>query len=195
MIADQTVTLEALSKQTKPLIPTLEELTAKFGEEWAQALNINFVAVKVGSAVIDIQGAIEAAAIRAKANSLVNVSAMNDNLVAFGMPLAVGVVVSQAGITASGDAQLKSTAGGIFLKADSDVTLETHAVSGVLPFVLAVSAVVNDAYVDIRGNTQVNSQGDTTASAYGWTNISTSASGPKATTGSTGGGSTGPAGR
>ena len=34
-----------------------------------------------------------------------------------------------------------------------------------------------------QGNTQVNSQGDTTASAYGWTNISTSASGPKATTG------------
>lgn len=194
LIADQTVSLEALSEQTKPLIPTLEDLLKHFGDEYEDTLDINFVAVKVGSAIIDIQGVINAAAIRAIANSLVNVSAMNDNLAKFGMPLAVGVVVSEAGITASGNAQLKSTAGGIYLKADSDVTLATHAVSGVLPFVLAVSAVVNDAYVDIKGNTQVNSQGDTTLSAYGWTNITTSASGPKATTGtgSSGSGSTGP---
>jgi hypothetical protein len=196
LIATQTVNLEALSEQTKPLIPTLEELTAKFGDEFKDTLNINFMAVKVGSAIIDIQGSIEAAAIRALANSLVNVSPLNDNLANFGMPLAIGVVVSQAGISARDNAQLKSSSGGIFLRADSDVNLATHAVSGLLPFVLAVSAVVNDAYVDIKGNTQVNSQGDTTASAYGWTNISTSASGPKTTsgTGSTGSNTAGKSG-
>lgn len=194
LIATQTVSLEARSEQTKPLIPTLEDLLKHFGDEYEDTLDINFVAVKVGSAIIDIQGVINAAAIRAIADSLVNVSAMNDNLAKFGMPLAVGVVVSEAGITARDHARLISTAGGIYLKADSDVTLATHAVSGVLPFVLAVSAVVNDAYVDIKGNTQVNSQGDTTLSAYGWTNITTSASGPKATTGtgSSGSDSTGP---
>ena len=134
----------------------MEELTAKFGDEFKDTLNINFMAVKVGSAIIDIQGSIEAAAIRALANSLVNVSPLNDNLANFGMPLAIGVVVSQAGISARDNAQLKSSSGGIFLRADSDVNLATHAVSGLLPFVLAVSAVVNDAYVDIKGNTQVN---------------------------------------
>lgn len=191
LIADQTVSLEALSEQTKPLIPTLEDLLKHFGPEYEDTLDINFVAVKVGSAIIDIQGVINAAAIRAIANSLVNVSAMNDNLAKFGMPLAVGVVVSEAGITARDHAQLISTAGGIYLKADSDVTLATHAVSGVLPFVLAVSAVVNDAYVDIKGNSVIDSKGDTTVSAYGWTNITTSASGPKATTGTGSSGSTG----
>jgi len=189
--ASQTVNLEAISEQTKPLIPTLEELTEKlgvFGEgEDQNPLNINFVAVKVGKAIIDIKGKIEAAAIRAIADSLVNVSAMNDNLANFGLPLAVGVVVSEAGIVSDGSASLKAKDGGILLKADSDVTLNTHAVSGLLPFVLAVSVVVNDAYVDIKGNTAVNSEGDTIAAASGNTSITTSASGPKpAAAGSTG---------
>jgi hypothetical protein len=183
LIAAQTVNLEAISEQTKPLIPTLEELTEKlgvFGEgEDQNPLNINFVAVKVGKAIIDIKGKIEAAAIRAIADSLVNVSAMNDNLADFGLPLAVGVVVSEAGIVSDGSASLKAKDGGILLKADSDVTLDTHAVSGLLPFVLAVSVVVNDAYVDIKGGTTVNSEGDTIASASGNTSITTSASGPK----------------
>lgn len=179
LIATQTVNLEAISEQTKPLIPTLEELTGKFGDQYAQMLNINFVGVKVGSASINIEGTIQAAAIRALAKSLVKVSATNANLADFGMPLAVGVVVSKAAITASGDAKMNASEGGIFLKAKSDVALETNAVSGLLPFTLAVSAVVNDAAVDIKGNTELNAKGDIAASASGWTNLETSASGPK----------------
>ncbi len=187
LIATQVAYLEAISQQTKPLIPTLEELTTKLGEEYANTLNINFVAVKVGKAIIDIKGKIEAAAIRALANSLVDVSAMNDNLAEFGIPLAVGVVVSEAGLTVSDNAQLIATEGGLFLQADSDVKLATHSVSGLLPFTLAVSAVVNDAYVDVKGNTRLKSEGDTTLSASGWTSIDTSASGPKEENGETGG--------
>jgi hypothetical protein len=190
LTAVQTVNLEAGSKQTKPLVPTLEELTARFGPEYADTLNINFVAVKVGKAEIDIQGTIEAAAIHAVADALVNVSALNDNLAAFGIPLAVGVVVSDAKITSTGNARMKATQGGIFLNADSDVTLETSAVSGLLPFTLAVSAVVNDSCVDIKGNTGIDAEGDIIASAYGWTNITTSASGPKAQADSGSSGST-----
>ncbi|NLF46195.1 MAG: hypothetical protein GX581_08970, partial [Syntrophomonadaceae bacterium] len=180
LIADQMVNLAAGSEQTKPLIPTLEELTSKFGDEYANTLNINFVAVKVGKALIEIMGAIEAGVIRALAETLVDVSAMNDNLAAFGLPLAVGVVVSEAGIVTSGNASLKANEGGILLKAASRVKLNTHAVSGLLPFTLAVSAVVNNAYVDIKGNTKVNSAGDITAAARGNTSITTSATGPAA---------------
>ncbi|MEA4933569.1 MAG: hypothetical protein VB071_08350, partial [Lawsonibacter sp.] len=181
LTAAQAVDISASSKQTQGLLPTLSDLTAGLGEEQLAAFdaasNLNFVAIKTGSAVIEILGDITAGAIRATAKSYVDTDATNEALASFGLPLAVGVVVSEAGVSVGGDAKLQSNIGGITLKADSSVALTTEARSGRLPFTLAVSVVDNDAYVDIKGSSELDADGDITASAKGGVQVRTISTG------------------
>ena len=185
LLAGEAVALTATSEQTKPLIPDLENLLSKYGDEYSDALNINFVSVKVGSAIINILGSISAAAVRADATTKVDISATNKNLAAYGLPLAIGVVVADAGVIVDGNSKITATDGSVVLKADSSVKLETESHSGALPFTLAVSTVVNNAYVDIKGNSKIESKGDTDLSAKGYTEINTISTGTNATTGTT----------
>ncbi|MGE4277423.1 MAG: beta strand repeat-containing protein, partial [Lawsonibacter sp.] len=181
LTAAQAVDISASSKQTQGLLPTLSDLTAGLGEDQLAAFdaasNLNFVAVKTGSAVIEILGDITAGAVRASAKSYVDTDATNEALASFGLPLAVGVVISEAGVSVGGDAKLQSNIGGITLKANSSVALTTEARSGRLPFTLAVSVVDNDAYVDIKGSSALDADGDITASAKGGVQVRTISTG------------------
>ena len=54
------------------------------------------------------------------------------------MPLAIGVVVSEAGVNIAGNAVLTTTVGGVVLQADSQVELTTEAKSGRLVYTCAL---------------------------------------------------------
>ncbi|MEG1583553.1 MAG: hypothetical protein RR361_00710, partial [Anaerovorax sp.] len=175
--ASEAIALKAASEQTRPLIPTLEELTQNIPGFDPAALNINFVSVKVGSAIIKILGSMNSASLKANATSNVDVSATNKNLASFGLPLAIGVVVAEAGVLVDKNATINASEGGIYLNADSSIKLETEARSGKLPFTLAVSTVVNDAYVDVKGSSSLDAKGDINLCADGYTNIKTISTG------------------
>lgn len=196
--AAKAVGISISSKQTQGLIPTIEDLIPGYDqldeferqgqiEQWNSASNLNFIAIKVGSAIVDILGNISAGAIHTRTASFVDTDSTNAALRSFGMPLAIGVVVSEAGVNIAGNAVLTTTVGGVVLQADSQVELTTEAKSGRLPFTLALSVVDNKAYVDINGNAVINAAGDLSANAYGTVQTRTVSTGtnemPQTTTG------------
>jgi hypothetical protein len=51
--ATETIDLQAISSQTAPLVATFSELTSALGSAFEDMLDVNFVSVKVGNALID----------------------------------------------------------------------------------------------------------------------------------------------
>ena len=155
------VVIKAGSEQTSALLP----LGAGF----------NFVSVKVGSADIDILGAIVAAgSVTAAASSLVNVAASNSSLAKWFIPLAVAVVVASSNVRV-GDTGSVTAGGSVSLSSKTDVTMTTASTAGKLPISLAVSVAVVDSHVLVKGN--VTSQaGSITLDAKGNVTVTTTAS-------------------
>jgi hypothetical protein len=156
------VDIAVSSVQSQGMLPTLEGLIPGYDklseekkteeiEKWNEASNLNFVAVKVGSAIANILGKIYAGAVRVMATSEVDTDACNSALASFGLPLAVGVVVSEAGIKVGEGAIIKTTNGGMILNADSRVSLTTEARSGRIPFTLTAAVVFIEVLFDKKG--------------------------------------------
>ena len=135
--AGGSVVMKAVSSQKNNLVPFVE--------------GANIINVKIGNAVISILGNIEAGgAVEATASSTVNVAASNETLAKYYIPLAAGILVSEARVETGKDSVI--TAGGdVKLSSISDVTLTTLSTVGALPISLALSVVVNDSHVQVLG--------------------------------------------
>ncbi len=135
--AGGSVVMKAVSSQKNNLVPFVE--------------GANIINVKIGNAVISIFGNIEAGgAVEATASSTVNVAASNETLAKYYIPLAAGILVSEARVETGKDEVI--TAGGdVKLSLTSDVTLTTLSTVGALPISLALSVVVNDSHVQVLG--------------------------------------------
>ena len=133
--AGGSVVMKAVSSQKNNLVPFVE--------------GANIINVKIGNAVISILGNIEAGgAVEATASSTVNVAASNETLAKYYIPLAAGILVSEARVETGKDSVI--TAGGdVKLSSISDVTLTTLSTVGALPISLALSVVVNDSHVQV----------------------------------------------
>lgn len=142
-----------------------------------QAASINFVSIKMASAVVNILGSIVAGCVRVSANSKVDTTASNSALRDLGLPFALSVVLSEAGIQVSNGANITANLGDVYLDAQSDVKVNTAAMSGRLPFTVAVSVVDNKAYVDVSGGTLTSTNGNVIANATGIVDLKTSATG------------------
>ena len=198
LIATSVVDVLAEAIQTHGLLPDLTDLIPGLGtlveqetidkyieklfgfksmEMLQQAASINFVSVKMASAIIDILGSIVAGSVRINANTNVDATAANSALRDLGLPFALSVVLGEAGVTVSDNASITANAGDIYLEAKSDLTVNTTALSGRLPFTVAVSVVNNEAYVDISGGTLKSTNGSIIANASGTVNLKTEASG------------------
>ena len=201
LIATRVVDILAKSTQTHGLLPDLTDLIPGlsdmtesdkvatlngwvkklFGfdslEMLEQAASINFVSIKMASALVDILGNIVAGSVRVSANNTIDSTAANSALRDLGLPFALSVVLGEAGITVSGNASITANAGDIYLDAQSDVKVNTTALSGRLPFTVAVSVVDNKAYVDINGGTLKSTNGNIIANANGTVDLKTAASG------------------
>ena len=114
--------MKAVSSQKNNLVPFVE--------------GANIINVKIGNAVISILGNIEAGgAVEATASSTVNVAASNETLAKYYIPLAAGILVSEARVETGKDSVI--TAGGdVKLSSISDVTLTTLSTVGALPISL-----------------------------------------------------------
>lgn len=201
LIATRMVDILAKSIQSNGLLPDLTELvpgldsltesekTEKlneyvkkaFGfdslEMLKQAASINFISIKIASAVVEILGNIIAGSVRVAASNQVDTTAANSALRDLGLPFALGVIVGEAGIKIFDGASITANNGDIYLDAQSDIKVNTTALSGRLPFTLAVSVVDNKAYVDISGGQLTSTKGNIIANASGTVNIKTSATG------------------
>ena len=179
LIASETIDLSVESRQTKPLIPTFEELLGKFGEEFKNRLDFNPISVKVGSAKADLAGTYSAGGfMHANASSVIKQKADNTSLANLFMPLAVGVIVTDAKVVLHDAAITAGTSGqgGVKLTSDSLVKLNTHAATGVLPIALAVSVAVTDASVLVGDNVNIAAaHGDVSLRAKGLAAVKTSA--------------------
>lgn len=153
--AGGSVVMKAVSSQKNNLVPFVE--------------GANIINVKIGNAVISILGNIEAGgAVEATASSTVNVAASNETLAKYYIPLAAGILVSEARVETGKDSVI--TAGGdVKLSSISDVTLTTLSTVGALPISLALSVVVNDSHVQVlgkiisgNGNIGLNAKGSST---------------------------------
>ena len=187
----KTIQSNGLLPDLTDLIPGLSSLTEQetidkyiekiFGfkglEMLKEAASINFVSIKMASAVVNILGNIVAGAVRVVADNLVDTTAANTALRDLGLPFALGVVVGEAGITVSDGASITANSGDIYLDAQSNIKLNTTAQSGHLPFTVAVSVVDNKAYVDINGGTLKSTNGNIIANATGTVNMKTEATG------------------
>ena len=181
--ASECVAIEATSSQTSPLIPVLSSIL--HDQELQNALNFNFVSVKVGSAIVTILGSIYASTITVNASNEVELESTNENLALFGIPLAIGVIIGEAGVVVTGNAVLNASNGSITIKSNATVDFEAEARSGLLPFTLAVSTVVNDSYVDIGGSARLiasktndtDSSGDVNVQAKASTHVVTNSTG------------------
>ena len=116
--AGGSVVMKAVSSQKNNLVPFVE--------------GANIINVKIGNAVISIFGNIEAGgAVEATASSTVNVAASNETLAKYYIPLAAGILVSEARVETGKDSVI--TAGGdVKLSSISDVTLTTLSTVGAL---------------------------------------------------------------
>lgn len=201
LIATRMVDILAKSIQNNGLLPDLTELipgldtltesqkTEKineyvkkaFGfdslEMLKQAASINFISIKIASAVVEILGNIIAGSVRVAASNQVDTTAANSALRDLGLPFALGVIVGEAGIKIFDSASITANNGDIYLDAQSDIKVNTTALSGRLPYTLAVSVVDNKAYVDISGGQLTSTKGNLIANASGTVNIKTSATG------------------
>ena len=198
LIAARVVDILAKSVQSGGLIPDLTDLIPGlttlteqetidkyiekiFGfkslEMLKDAASINFVSIKMASAMVDILGNIVAGAVRVFADNQVDTTAANTALRDLGLPFALGVVLGEAGITVSDGASITANSGDIYLDAKSDIKLNTSAQSGRLPFTVAVSVVDNKAYVDINGGTLRSTHGNIIANATGTVNMKSDATG------------------
>lgn len=198
LIASQVVDILAKTIQSNGLLPDLTDLIPGLGtlveqekidgyiekifgfkslEMLQQASSINFVSVKMATAVIDILGSIVAGSVRVNANSEVDSSASNSVLRDLGLPFALSVILGEAGIKVSNNASITANAGDIYLDAQSSIKVNTTALSGRLPFTVAISVIDNEAYVDISGGTLKSTNGSIIANATGTVNMKTDASG------------------
>jgi hypothetical protein len=131
-----------------------------------EAASINFVSIKMASAMVNILGSVVGGSVKDSATNKVDTTASNAVLRDIGLPLALSVILSEAGITVSKDADNKTagcnganitaTLGDVYLDAQSDVKVNTAALSGRLPFTVAVSVVDNKAYVDVNGGSLIS---------------------------------------
>jgi len=166
------VTMTAKSTQAQAMIPLVS--------------GINFVSVKVGKATIDIRGAINAAgSVKAAAGSSVTLASDNSLAAKFFIPIAVGVVVNETGVTLSEDGSITSGAS-IDLSADSAITLSSTSTTGKIPVSLAVSVVVSDVYAKVLGS--INAAGNVNIKAKDISVVTTKASKGSGTTSSSFGG-------
>lgn len=193
-ILAKTVQSSGLLPDLTDLIPGLDSLTENekvkkineyvkkvFGFDSLKALeevsSINFVSIKAASAMVDILGTISAGSVRVSAANKVDTTAANSALRDLGLPFALSVVVGEAGIKVSDSAAITATKGDIYLDAQSDIKVNTTALSGRLPFTVAITVVDNEAYVDISGGKLTSTEGNIIANATGVVNIKTNASG------------------
>ena len=152
-----------------------------------EAASINFVSIKMASAMVNILGSVVGGSVKVSATNKVDTTASNAVLRDIGLPLALSVILSEAGITVSKDADNKTagynganitaTLGDVYLDAQSDVKVNTSALSGRLPFTVAVSVVDNKAYVDVNGGSLISTNGNVITNATGVVNLKTSATG------------------
>ncbi len=134
------LSLSATTAQTKGMI----DLAGATG-------SLNFINVKVGSATIDIQGSLTAAAtVTAAAKATVSVNASNDLLSKAFIPLAVSVCVLEADVTVGANAVITAQRS-VSLSTATSVTLTSKATTGKLPISLAVSVAVINSHVNVYG--------------------------------------------
>ena len=178
LTAEQAVSLSAISLQTAPLIPSLEELTKALEDKFEDPRDINFIAIKISKVLVEILGSVEAAAIRVVADNRVKAETAEEELDEYDKPLAIVVIIAEAVVTVGGEARLTSTLGGVHLRAASEVYLNAAANSGVdAPVTAAISVVINNAYVEVGGRAIINSETDTSLNASGRTSIQNDAAG------------------
>ncbi|MDO4545426.1 MAG: hypothetical protein Q4C25_04650, partial [Bacillota bacterium] len=158
--ASGSVSLTAATRQPSNMIPLVG--------------GVNVINIKIGNAVIELLGTIEAGgSIKVDASSSVTISASNSILQQFYIPLAVNVSVTEAKVTVGENAKL--TAGGdVSLSSNSTVTVTSLSTVGALPISLAVSVVVNDSHVEVLGQV-VSENGDISLAAKGTSTVVTRA--------------------
>ena len=112
----------------------------------------NFMAIKVGDAIIDILGNIfSGGSFGAQSSVLVDASASNTSLAQWFIPLGIAIAVTESRVNVGSNASI--TAGSnLSLLANSSVTISNIATMGTLPISLALSVVVADTLVDVAGN-------------------------------------------
>ncbi|NCC43147.1 MAG: hypothetical protein EOM18_06075, partial [Clostridia bacterium] len=133
--AGKSVVMTADSSQTKPLLP--------IGD------GFNFISVKIGEAIIDIAGIIDAGGeVVAKAVSAITAGASNTSLAKWFIPLAVGVMIGEAGVFVRNTGKI-TAAGDIRLRSDSTITVTTASTTGALPILpkLANMASCDNVFV------------------------------------------------
>lgn len=156
-VTAKNVDAKALSKQSRTLIAfdNLENITGlsdNLKTELAKLKGIDFVAVKIGEAMVSIKGAITAAGnIIGRAISSIATKASNDALAKWYIPIAAGILLGEAGIYVTQSANM-SAAKAIKLISDSTVKLDVAATVSALPVSIAVAAITNDSNVEIDGN-------------------------------------------
>ena len=175
----RSIDITARSIQTAPLLPTFASLlSAGLGDQFSNLLNFNFLAIKTGRAIIQINGLLQAMqAIRATAQALIKVSAASDNI-SLVMPLSIGVVDALAQII-TGDGATLQAGTDVILRASTDVDLTAAARTGFIPVALAVSSAKGHAEVTVGGNSVVTATaGDIILAARGRMNVLTEATEP-----------------
>ena len=146
-------------------------------EKIQQAASINFVSIKFAYAVVEILGDIIAGAVKVMASNKMETDATNTALRDLGLPFALSMITAETGIRVYDGSHITADNGDISMDAQSDIKTNTSALSGRLPFTVAVSVVDNQVYVDIQGGALKSTNGNIIANATGIVNMSTNASG------------------
>ncbi len=159
-IKGNNVDLKASSKQSQPLVPEVSEALK----------GINFIAVKIGKAVVNLKGTIQAVgSVIGRAISEITTAASNENLAKWFIPIAAGVLLGEAGISVIGNITAKA----IKLLSDSTVNLEVASTVGSLPISIAVAGIENDSKVEVKGNAYLKAEQNLSMEATGKIKAST----------------------
>ncbi|MDC7278003.1 hypothetical protein NXH64_00665 [Butyrivibrio fibrisolvens] len=160
-IKGNNIDIKSSSKQDQPLVPEADNEALK---------GINFIAVKVGKAVVNLKGTIQAAgSVIGRAISAITTAASNENLAKWYIPIAAGVLLGEAGISVLGNI----TARAIKLLSDSTVNLEVASTVGALPVSISVAAIDNDSKVEVKGNAYLKAEQNISMEATGKIKAST----------------------
>jgi len=156
LTASGAISLSATTNQTKGMI----DIAGATG-------SLNFVNVKVGSALITINGNLIAlsGAISAIAKANVTLSSTNSTLASACIPIAVGVVVVAAEVTLGEGARIEASNGTVTLSSSTNVTITCESTTGKLPVSISAAVAVINSHVSVYGD--IVAGGDVTLSALG----------------------------
>lgn len=158
------VSLTASVDQTRRLIDLLGDATA----------GINFLNIKVGSAVIRVLGDITSRmTVMLSARANVSMEASNSALASVFVPLAFVLAVTEASIEIM-NARIKSGQD-VTADAASSVDMKAEASTGSLPLSVSVAIAVNDAHVTVGGTSAIEADRNVALTANGVTGASASA--------------------